>query len=124
MMTTPGGYRQETATGQSPSRKVYGGTMAPLLKKRTVRSRHRTPQLYDLVDSRVKVDDYGYRFHGTNQPRSIGRNQSHGCVRMKSDDARKVASLIKEYVGIASEKNDENGKFVVLRNPVRLNLVK
>jgi hypothetical protein len=112
------------AAGQSPSRKVYGGTMAPLLKKRMVRSRHRSPQLYDLVDSQVKVDDYGYRFHGTNQPRSIGRNQSHGCVRMKPDDARKVASLIKEYVGIANEKNDENGKFVVLRNPVRLNLVK
>ena len=112
------------AAGQSPSRKVYGGTMAPLLKKRTVRSRRQPPQSYDLIDAKVRVDDYGYRFHGTNQPRSIGHNQSHGCVRMIPNDARKVASLIKEYVGIASEKNDENGKFVVLRNPVRLNLVK
>lgn len=112
------------AAGQSPSRKVYGGTMAPLLKKRTVKSKHQPPQSYDLVDAKVRVDDYGYRFHGTNQPRSIGRNQSHGCVRMKPDDARKVAALIKEYVGIANEKNDDNGKFVVLQNPVRLNLVK
>ena len=39
-------------------------------------------------------------------------------------NARKVASLIKEYVGIANEKNDDNGKFVVLKTPVRLNLVK
>ena len=70
------------------------------------------------------MDDYGYRFHGTNQPRSIGHNQSHGCVRMVPEDARKVASLIKEYVGIADEKANENGKFVVLRAPVRLNLVK
>ena len=112
------------AAGQSASRKVYGGTMAPLLKKRTVKSKNQSPQFYDLVDARVKVDDYGYRFHGTNQPRSIGRNQSHGCVRMVPTDARKVASLIKEYVGISSEKNDDNGKFIVLRNPVRLNLVK
>ncbi len=112
------------AAGQSPSRKVYGGTMAPLLKKRPVKSKNQPPQFYDLVDAKVKVEDYGYRFHGTNQPRSIGHNQSHGCVRMKPDDARKVASLIKEYVGVASEKNDDNGKFVVLRNPVRLNLVK
>jgi hypothetical protein len=112
------------AAGQSPSRKVYGGTMAPLLKKRTVKSKNQSPQFYDLIDAKVRVDDYGYRFHGTNQPRSIGRNQSHGCVRMVPTDARKVASLIKEYVGISSEKNDDNGKFVVLRNPVRLNLVK
>ena len=112
------------AAGQSPSRKIYGGTMAPLLKKRTVKQKNQVPQFYDLVDAKVKVDDYGYRFHGTNQPRSIGRNQSHGCVRMKPDDARKVASLIKEYVGVANEKNDDNGKFVVLRTPVRLNLVK
>ncbi len=112
------------AAGQSPSRKVYGGTMAPLLKKRTVKSKNQPPQFYDLVDAKVKVDDYGYRFHGTNQPRSIGHNQSHGCVRMVPADARKVASLIKEYVGIANEKNDDNGKFVVLQNPVRLNLVK
>ncbi len=112
------------AAGQSASRKVYGGTMAPLLKKRTVKSKNQPPQFYDLIDAKVKVDDYGYRFHGTNQPRSIGRNQSHGCVRMVPDDARKVALLIKEYVGIADQKMNENGKFVVLRAPVRLNLVK
>ncbi len=112
------------AAGQSPSRKVYGGTMAPLLKKRPVKQKNQPPQFYDLIDAKVKVDDYGYRFHGTNQPRSIGRNQSHGCVRMVPADARKVASLIKEYVGVANEKTDDNGKFVVLQAPVRLNLVK
>ncbi len=112
------------AAGQSPSRKVYGGTMAPLLKKRPVKPKNQPPQSYDLIDAKVKVDDYGYRFHGTNQPRSIGHNQSHGCVRMVPEDARKVASLIKEYVGVADQKTNDNGKFVVLRAPVRLNLVK
>jgi len=112
------------AAGQSPSRKIYGGTMAPLLKKRPVKPKNQPPQSYDLIDAKVKVDDYGYRFHGTNQPRSIGHNQSHGCVRMVPEDARKVALLIKEYVGIADQKTNDNGKFVVLQAPVRLNLVK
>lgn len=28
----------------------------------------------------------GYGIHGTNNPRSIGRNASHGCVRMRNQD--------------------------------------
>jgi len=35
-----------------------------------------------------------------------------------------VANLIKEYVGAPETKESENGSFVVLRAPVRLNLVK
>ncbi len=113
------------AAGDSPSRKVYGGTMAPLLKKRSVSSKNTPPyQGGDFIDAKVRLDDDGYRFHGTNQPRSIGRNQSHGCVRMRPEDARQVASLIKEYVGALDRREDENGTYVILRSPVRLNLVK
>jgi len=114
------------AAGQSPSKKVYGGTMAPLLKKRPVKTKAKkqAPEPDDKIAEQVKLDDYGYRFHGTDAPRSIGRNQSHGCVRMKPDDARQVASLIKEQVGIAEERNSQNGKYVILKSPVRLNLVK
>jgi lipoprotein-anchoring transpeptidase ErfK/SrfK len=112
------------AAGQSPSTKVYGGTMAPLLKKRPVRFKKQAPEPEDMIAGEVQLDDYGYRFHGTNQPRSIGHNQSHGCVRMIPDDAKKVASLIKQYVGEAEQKQSENGSFVVLKAPVRLNLVK
>jgi hypothetical protein len=112
------------AWGQAPSRTVYGGTMAPLLKKRSVRSRKRKGGQEDFVEGKVQLADYGYRFHGTNAPRSIGRNQSHGCVRMLSADARHVAGLIKEYVGALHESESENGKYVMLRAPVRLNLVR
>lgn len=113
------------AWGQAPSRSVYGGTMAPLLKKRSVRSRRRGNNSQDdFVEGKVQLADYGYRFHGTNAPRSIGRNQSHGCVRMLSADARYVAGLIKEYVGAQYESESENGKYVVLKSPVRLNLVR
>ena len=112
------------AAGDSPSRRVYGGTMAPLLKKRDVRTKSDPADPEDKISGPVKLEDYGYRFHGTNAPRSIGRNQSHGCVRMLPDDARKVANLIKERVGISQRKQAENGAFVVLSAPVRLNLIK
>ena len=116
------------AAGDSPSQRVYGGTMAPLLKKKVLgprkRDRDRDKSHEDFVESQVKLEDYGYRFHGTNQPRSIGRNQSHGCVRMLSDDAKKVSGLIKEHVGILDQRESENGPFVVLNAPVKLNLVR
>jgi hypothetical protein len=115
---------RDWAAGQRPSRKVYGGTMAPLLKKISVRMKKQTPDPEDKISEQVKLDDYGYRFHGTDAPRSIGRNQSHGCVRMKPDDARQVASLIKEHVGMAERRESENGTYVILKSPVRLNLVK
>jgi hypothetical protein len=113
------------AAGQSPSRKVYGGVMAPLLKKRPVTTRKKAAaEPEDYVSGEMKLNDDGYRFHGTNAPRSIGHNQSHGCVRMLPEDAKKLASLIIEYTGVASKQESENGSFVILRQPVRLNLVK
>ena len=117
---------RDWAAGQSPSKKVYGGTMAPLLKKRPVKTKAKkqTSDPEDKIAEQVQLNDDGYRFHGTNAPRSIGQNQSHGCVRMLPDDARKVASLIKDHVGIAEERTSENGKYVILKSPVRLNLVK
>ncbi|MFH0824721.1 MAG: L,D-transpeptidase [Pseudomonadota bacterium] len=113
------------AAGQSPSRKVYGGVMAPLLKKRPVKQKKKgEPAVSDYVADPVRLDDYGYRFHGTNQPRSIGRNQSHGCVRMIPDDAKKLAALIKQHVGVAERRDSENGNYCTLRAAVRLNLIK
>jgi len=112
------------AAGDSPSQRVYGGIMAPLLKKRDVRVKKEVPDPEDSIAAQVKLEDYGYRFHGTNAPRSIGRNQSHGCVRMLPDDVKKVAALIKNHVGASDRKESENGTFVVLKSPVRLNLVK
>lgn len=112
------------AAGQSPSRKVYGGIMAPLLKKRPVRSKQKFVDAEDKIEGEMKLCDDGYRFHGTNAPRSIGQNQSHGCVRMLPDDVKKVAALIKDYVGYTDRREAENGTFVMLTSPVRLNLVK
>ncbi len=112
------------AAGDSPSKRVYGGTMAPLLKKKSVRSRKKTNQTEDWIEGKVQLADYGYRFHGTNAPRSIGRRRSHGCVRMLPKDARIVAKLIMRVVGTVDRRESENGSFVVLAAPVVLNLVK
>ena len=33
-----------------------------------------------------------YGIHGTNDPSSIGKNQSHGCIRMFNDDVLELSS--------------------------------
>ena len=35
-----------------------------------------------------------YGIHGTNRPESIGRNASHGCVRLRVEDAEKLYAMI------------------------------
>jgi hypothetical protein len=112
------------ALGESPSQKVYGGIMAPLLQKRLVSAKKQHENLSDMIAGPMQLDDSGYRFHGTNAPRSVGHNESHGCVRMLPKDARQVAALIKEHVGTTTGNRSANGKFVVLRSPVRLSLVR
>lgn len=36
-----------------------------------------------------------YGIHGTQTPTSIGHNASHGCIRMYSEDAAELASIVK-----------------------------
>jgi lipoprotein-anchoring transpeptidase ErfK/SrfK len=36
----------------------------------------------------------GYGIHGTNNPRSIGKSVSHGCVRMYNKDVTELYSLV------------------------------
>ena len=35
-----------------------------------------------------------YGIHGTNEPRSIGRNASHGCVRMRNRDVEDLFARV------------------------------
>jgi lipoprotein-anchoring transpeptidase ErfK/SrfK len=46
-----------------------------------------------LVWIGISKDHYG--MHGTPEPATIGRTQSHGCVRLTNWDALKLASLVK-----------------------------
>lgn len=36
----------------------------------------------------------GYGIHGTNVPRSIGKNASHGCIRMRNQDVEDLFELV------------------------------
>ncbi|KRF11148.1 L,D-transpeptidase [Paenibacillus sp. Soil787] len=35
-----------------------------------------------------------YGIHGTNDPSSIGKRTSHGCIRMHNDDVLELAALV------------------------------
>jgi lipoprotein-anchoring transpeptidase ErfK/SrfK len=36
----------------------------------------------------------GYGIHGTNAPASIGRNASHGCIRMRNRDVEELFAMV------------------------------
>ena len=47
----------------------------------------------------------GYGIHGTNAPASIGRNASHGCIRMRNHDVEELFEMM--AVGDAVELHRE-----------------
>jgi len=36
----------------------------------------------------------GYAIHGTNQPQTVGRAVSHGCVRLRNEDIAKLYAMV------------------------------
>ena len=36
----------------------------------------------------------GYGIHGTNVPASIGKNASHGCIRLRNSDIEQLFKLV------------------------------
>ena len=51
----------------------------------------------------------GYGIHGTNEPRSIGRAASHGCIRMAKGDLEELYGLVAvgDRVELIGRRNDE-----------------
>ena len=51
----------------------------------------------------------GYGIHGTNNPRSIGRRASHGCIRMRNSDVEELFELVAigDVVEFHAERNVE-----------------
>lgn len=47
-----------------------------------------------VLGTRRLVLGDGYGIHGTNQPESIGRSVSHGCVRMRNEDIEKLFDMV------------------------------
>jgi lipoprotein-anchoring transpeptidase ErfK/SrfK len=46
-----------------------------------------------LGTHRLQMGD-GYGIHGTDQPESIGRSVSHGCVRLRNEDIAKLYEMV------------------------------
>jgi lipoprotein-anchoring transpeptidase ErfK/SrfK len=51
----------------------------------------------------------GFGIHGTNQPKSIGRAASHGCIRMAQKDLEELFTLVHvgDTVSIRADRDDE-----------------
>jgi L,D-transpeptidase ErfK/SrfK len=54
----------------------------------------------------------GYGIHGTNNPASIGRNVSHGCIRMRNRDVEQLFEMVSigdsvELVGERTPESDQ-----------------
>ena len=78
----------------------------------TARSGYRTPtgqwkptrmhkmwysRKYDMSPMPYSIFFYGgYAIHGTNAVKALGRPASHGCIRLDTDNARKLYQLTKQ----------------------------
>ena len=51
----------------------------------------------------------GYGIHGTNAPGSIGKNASHGCIRLRNADVEELFKLVAvgDQVELVGERNAE-----------------
>jgi lipoprotein-anchoring transpeptidase ErfK/SrfK len=115
---------RDWAYGDSPSRSVYGGHMMPFYVKKPVvdKSEETIMELDDVAPAIKMVDTETYRVHGTDSPWSVGSNQSHGCVRLKNPDVKRLADTLKMYVGTTIRGETPNGKYIDLARPVKLRL--
>jgi lipoprotein-anchoring transpeptidase ErfK/SrfK len=54
----------------------------------------------------------GYGIHGTNEPRSIGRAASHGCIRMSNREIAQFFDLVRigDVVEIHAERDTETAR--------------
>jgi lipoprotein-anchoring transpeptidase ErfK/SrfK len=55
----------------------------------------------------------GYGIHGTNEPKSIGKAASHGCIRMAQKDLEEMYELVSvgETVELVGQRNEETAQF-------------
>lgn len=51
----------------------------------------------------------GFGIHGTNHPGSIGKNASHGCIRLRNHDIKDLFARVQvgDRVSLISERTDE-----------------
>jgi lipoprotein-anchoring transpeptidase ErfK/SrfK len=57
----------------------------------------------------IGLNRKGYGIHGTNEPQSIGKAASHGCIRMRNREVVEFARMARvgDTVEIRAERDDE-----------------
>ena len=62
----------------------------------------------------------GYGIHGTNEPRSIGKAASHGCIRMAKGDLEELYALVSvgDTVELIGQRDDETAALFSPAAPV------
>jgi len=55
---------------------------------------------------------HGYGIHGTNEPKSIGKAASHGCIRMAKADLEELYGLVNvgDTVELVGQRNEETAQ--------------
>jgi lipoprotein-anchoring transpeptidase ErfK/SrfK len=58
------------------------------------------------------LNKHGYGIHGTNEPKSIGKAASHGCIRMARPDLEEFYALVSvgDTVRLVGQRNDETAR--------------
>jgi len=58
------------------------------------------------------LSKHGYGIHGTNEPNSIGKSASHGCIRLSRADLEELYSLVSvgDTVELIGQRNEETAQ--------------
>jgi lipoprotein-anchoring transpeptidase ErfK/SrfK len=58
------------------------------------------------------LSKHGYGIHGTNEPNSIGKSASHGCIRLSRGDLEELYSLVSvgDTVELVGQRNAETAQ--------------
>lgn len=61
----------------------------------------------------------GYGIHGTNEPKSIGKAASHGCIRMARKDLEEMYAMVRvgDTVELVDERNEETAQLFSEQKP-------
>jgi hypothetical protein len=61
----------------------------------------------------------GYGIHGTNEPKSIGKAASHGCIRMARKDLEEMYAMVSvgDTVELIGQRNEETAQLFGEQKP-------
>jgi lipoprotein-anchoring transpeptidase ErfK/SrfK len=68
----------------------------------------------------IGLSQKGYGIHGTNEPRSIGKAASHGCIRMAKKDLEELFEMVRpgDAVEIRAERDEKTAQIFGSNEPV------